>query len=151
MRNLRRSGLFVVLAVFFAGASFAGTLDKTAAFKIGEWIDLASSDGPVTLHRVRLVHESGFTKSSFIRPGNSQYLDDVQIQLEFSNDASKDWEARITFEWTDSDGNVIDGYKGKEGLDSEKKHDVQTMTLSTLKYGLEHAKKVTIHIDYELD
>ena len=53
--------------------------------KLGEWVELASTDGPVTLHRIRLVREGGITKSTFMRPGNSQYLADVQIQLEYTN------------------------------------------------------------------
>ena len=100
---------------------------------------------------MRIVRQDGVTKSSFMRPGNSEYLDDVQLQLEFTNDATKDWEAKFSVEWLDSDGRAIDGYQGTEGLDSEKRHDQQTVTVSTLKYGLERAKKLKIRIDFNPD
>ncbi len=151
MRTKLIAGTTLVFALSMAGPASAGTAEKTTSFKIGEWIDLASTDGPVTLHRLRLVREGGITKSTFMRPGNSQYLTDVQIQLEFTNDATRDWEARYSVEWLDADGQVIDGYQGNEGLDSEKRHDQQTVTLSTLKYGLERAKKLKIRIDYNPD
>jgi len=151
MRMKRVAGVTLAALLCGSGLASAGTAEKTSTFKIGEWIDLASSDGPVTLHRLRLVREGGVTKSSFMRPGNSQYLDDVQIQLEFTNDATQDWEARFSIEWVDGDGRAIDGYQGKEGLDSEKRHDQQTVTLSTLKYGLDRAKKLKIRIDYNPD
>ena len=137
MRLVRQLCLSLAVASMTAAAAHAGTAEKTVAFKIGEWIDLASTDGPVTLHRIRLVREGGITKSTFMRPGNSQYLADVQIQLEFTNDATRDWEANFVVEWVDADGKAIDGYKGDEGLDSEKRHDQQTVTLSTLKYGID--------------
>jgi hypothetical protein len=86
-----------------------------------------------------------------MRPGNSQYLADVQIQLEYTNDSTNDWEAKFDVEWLDASGVAIDGYRGQEGLDSEKRHDQQTVTLSTLKYGLEKAKKLRIRLDYNPD
>ncbi|MEO7795786.1 MAG: hypothetical protein ABIV06_13535 [Thermoanaerobaculia bacterium] len=148
---IQRCTRCILLAGLLAAPSFAGSAEKTVAFKIGEWIDLTSTDGPVTLHRIRLVREGGFTKSSFMRPGNSQYLDDVQIQLEYTNDSTNDWKAKFDIEWLDADGNTIDGYKGEEGLDSEQRHEDQTVTVSTLKYGLEKARKLKIRIDTNPD
>ena len=144
-------GLAAALSLFLPNATFAGTAEKTVTLKLGEWVELASTDGPVTLHRIRLVREGGITKSSFMRPGNSQYLADVQIQLEFTNDSTNDWEAKFDVEWLDGEGNAIDGYRGQEGLDSEQRHDEQTVTLSTLKYGLDRAKKLRIRIDTNPD
>ncbi|MEO8198281.1 MAG: hypothetical protein ABI689_16300 [Thermoanaerobaculia bacterium] len=146
-----RTLCLTAIAALVPFTAFAGTAEKTVAFKLGEWIDLASTDGPVTLHRVRLVREGGLTKSTFMRPGNSQYLADVQIQLEFTNDSTKDWEAKFDVEWLDAAGDTIDGYRGTEGLDSEKRHDEQTVTLSTLKYGLDKARKLKIRIDTNPD
>lgn len=151
MRMRLIAGIALAVALWVAGPVFAGTAEKTVPFAFDQWVNLASTDGPVTLHRLRLVREGGVTKSSFMRPGNSQYLGDVQIQLEFTNDATQDWEARFSIEWVDGDGRAIDGYQGKEGLDSEKRHDQQTVTLSTLKYGLDRAKKLKIRIDYNPD
>ena len=151
MRTLR--SLCFALAVFalLPAVSFAGTAEKSVAFALDQWVELASTDGPVTLHRVRVVRQGGVTKSSFMRPGNNKDLDDVQIQLEFTNESSNDWEARFAIEWLDGEGKVIDGYEGTEGLDSEQRHDQQTVTLSTLKYGIDKAKRLKIRIDTNPD
>lgn len=129
----------------------AGEVEKNLNFALDQWIDLNSTDGPVTLHRIRIVRQGGVTKSKFMRPGNSEHLEDVQIQVEFSNDSSKDWEMRLNVEWSDSSGEVIDGFNDTEGLDSESRHDDQTVTLSTLKYGIEKAKKLKIGIKFYPD
>lgn len=151
MRTVRSLCLIAAVFLLLPVAASAGTAEKTVAFKLGEWIDLASTDGPVTLHRIRVVREGGLTKSTFMRPGNSQYLADVQIQLEFTNDSTNDWEAKFDVEWLDAAGDAIDGYRGAESLDSEKRHEEQTVTLSTLKYGLDKAKKLKIRIDTNPD
>ncbi|MDQ1347799.1 MAG: hypothetical protein QG573_1172 [Acidobacteriota bacterium] len=151
MRTARPLRLALAAAILLPLATFAGTVEKDVPFKLDQWIELASTDGPVTLHRVRLVRQGGVTKSSFMRPGSSKYLDDVQIQLEFTNDSSNDWEARMSIEWLDGEGKPIDGYQGEEGLDSEQRHDQQTVTLSTLKYGLDRARKLKISIDTNPD
>jgi hypothetical protein len=145
VRSLRPT-LALAAALGSSAAALAGTVEKTVPFALDQWIELASTDGPVTLHRLRLVRQGGVTKSTFMRPGNNKYLADVQIQLEFTNDSTNDWEARFEVEWVDGDGKVIDGYEGDEGLDSEQRHEQQTVTLSTLKYGIDKAKKLKIRI-----
>ncbi len=72
----------------------------------------------------------------------------MQIQVEFSNEASKDWEMRLKVEWLDGDGRVIDGYDDTENLDSDSRYDQQTVTLSTLRYGLERARQLRVRISY---
>ena len=151
MRTASPLRLALAAVILLPLATFAGTVEKNVAFKLDQWIELASTDGPVTLHRVRIVRQGGVTKSSFMRPGNNKYLSDVQIQLEFTNDSTNDWEARFAIEWLDGDGKVIDGYEGDEGLDSESRHEQQTVTLSTLKYGIDKAKKLKIRIDTNPD
>ena len=83
-----------------------------------------------------------------MRPGNDEYLADVQVQLEFTNDATRDWEASLRIEWLDAAGHVVDGYRDTEELDSDSRHDVQTVTLSTLRYGLERASKLRVRIEF---
>jgi hypothetical protein len=151
MRTLRKLTIALALMTLLPAATYAGTAEKTVPFALDQWVDLASTDGPLTLHRVRIVRQGGVTKSSFMRPGNSKFLEDVQIQIEFTNDSSNDWEARVAIEWLDAEGRTIDGYDGKESLDSEQRHDQQTITLSTLKYGVEKAKKLKIRIDTNPD
>ncbi len=148
-----RSFLVAVLgsAVLAAAPAAAGDVEKKLPFALEQWIDLKVSDGPVTLHRVRLVHEERGAKSKILRPGNSEYLEDVKIELEFSNEASKDWEARVRVVWSDAAGEAIDGYNDTESLDSDSRYETQTVTLSTLRYGLDRAEKLDIRIDFYPD
>jgi len=143
--------LTLALALVGAGAAAAGEVEKRVPFELDRWVDLQSTDGPVTLHRLRVARQAAGAKSKLVRPGNSQYLADVQIQLEFTNDATRDWEARLEVEWLDADGAVIDGYGDSENLDSESRHDEQTVTLSTLRYGLERARTLKIRIRFQPD
>lgn len=143
--------LSLVLPLAAAGAAAAGEVEKSVAFQLDQWIDLQASDGPVTLHRLRIARQSAGAKSMFVRPGNTQYLKDVQIQLEYTNDSTRDWEAQLEVEWLDADGVAIDGYRDKESLDSESRHDEQTVTLSTLRYGLDRARTVRIRVVFQPD
>ncbi len=148
----RTPGILGVTAVALAVAippAVAGNVSKTVPFELGAWTTLDAVDAPVTLHRIRVVEETGtFTKSNIFRPGGSPYQMDVQIQLEYSNTSTHGWDAKIVAEWLDADGKAIDGYKGKESLDSKEDHDVDTMTLSTLKYGIEKAKTLRVSIEF---
>ena len=129
----------------------AGVVEKQVPFAFDQWFDLNSNDGSATLHRIRIVREKQSAKSRIMRPGNSEYLQDVQIQLEYTNDASRDWEVRMKVEWLDDAGKAIDGYNDDENLDSSSRHDQATVTLSTLKYGLERAKTLSIRLDYHTE
>ena len=124
----------------------AAAIEKSVPFALDQWIELKTTEGPVTLHRIRLASQGGVTKSKIFRPGGSAYTADVQIQLEFSNEATADYEARIRFEWLDASGAVIDGFEGGEDLDSEARFEQQTVTLSTLRYGLDRAKTLRFSI-----
>lgn len=149
--RLRSKVCLLVAAALVLSLTPAAAVEKSAAFALDQWIELKATDGPVTLHRIRLASQGGVTKSKLFRPGGSQYLADVQIQLEFSNEATDDWKARVRFEWLDSAGVVIDGYDGSEDLDSESRFEQQTMTLSTSRYGLDRAKKIRLEISVAPD
>ena len=60
-------------------------------------------------------------------------------------------EARLDVVWSDGSGNVIDGYHDSENLDNDSRHDQQTVTLSTLRYGLERARKLKLRIRFDPD
>jgi hypothetical protein len=135
-----------------AAPAASGDVDTTVAFELDHWFDFGATSGPVTLHRARIVRQTGaFTKSTFFRPGNNEFLATVQIQIEYSNSEKRDWKAHLDIVWLDGDGKPIDGYKGSEGLDGEKSHEKVTVTLSTLEYGLGRAKKLKIGISSEPD
>jgi hypothetical protein len=137
------------LALIVAISAFAGApVDKTASFELGTWVTLEHTEGPVVLHRIRVVEQAGaITKSTIFRPTGSEYLRTVQIQIEYSNSATRDWKAVLLVEWLDADGKVIDGYRGSESLDDRESHDITTITLSTLRYGLDRARTLKIFIE----
>lgn len=130
----------------------AKSVDMTVDFALDAWFDLNFEDGPIVLHRIRLSPQSGpITKSKLIRPFSSEYLQEVQIQLEFSNSSTRDWEADLLIEWLDSDGKVIDGYNDDENLDNNESRDLATVTMPTLKYGLAKAKSLRLKISVRPD
>lgn len=137
------------LAILVAASALAGgPVDKAVPFELGTWIELEHTEGPVVLHRIRVVEQTGtITKSTIFRPVGSEYLKTVQIQLEYSNSATKDWECFMQVEWVDADDKVIDGYRDSESLDDREAHDAATVTLSTLKYGLEKGKTLKIRLE----
>lgn len=142
-------GVITCLALIVAASALAGgPVDKAVPFELGKWIELEHTEGPVVLHRIRVVEQTGaITKSTIFRPVGSEYLKTVQIQLEYSNSATKDWGCFMQVEWLDADEKVIDGYRDSESLDDREVHDAATVTLSTLKYGLERAKTLRIRLE----
>ena len=127
----------------------AGEVSKTVAFALDTWVPLGVKDGPVTLHRIRLAQQKGpLTESTLFRPGNSQFLDTVQIQLDYSNPEKPDWKAEPDVVWVDDAGNEIGGYGDAESLDAGESRETATVTLSTLEYGLAHGRKLKIALTF---
>src|SRR4029453_19630115 len=91
-------------AFLVAAVAQAGVFETKVPFAFDQWFDLASTDGPASLHRIRIVREKASAKSRIMRPGNSEYLQDVQIQLEYTNDATRDWEVGMNIQWLDDKG-----------------------------------------------
>lgn len=152
MRAPRRCSIvlssLIVLLGMAAGQAAQAQVKKTVDFELDQWYDFEATSGPVTLHRVRIKTEKQNIKSKLFRPGNAEYLQTIVIEMEFSNDSTRDIEADVFVEWLDSSGRVIDGYNDEEDFDEDERHEVQTVTLSTLKYGLEVAKKLKIDISW---
>jgi len=139
----------LLLLVLPAVSAFAGKIEKTVPFELDKWIPLGSSDGPVTLHRLKVERLSGHAvKSAIFRPGNTEFLRDVRILIEYSNSSSHDWSADLDIVWLDAKGHEIDGYQDDESLNDGERHDEVHVTLSTSKYGLEQAAKLRIRIDF---
>ncbi|MDX1631236.1 MAG: hypothetical protein R3234_05210 [Thermoanaerobaculia bacterium] len=130
----------------------AGSVSRSVPFELDEWIELEASDGPVTLHRLRIEEiRGGLTKSKLFRPGNDEYLETIRIELVYSNEADRDWEADLDIRWLDDQGRAIDGYHDEEDLDDDERHEDTTVTLSTLRYGLDRAETLEIGIEFYPD
>ena len=151
--RIRTLALAVVLAIPLIGSASRGSaakIEKDVPLELDRWIELESKDGPVTIHRIRIEKQKGdVTKASFIRPGNTQFLDTVRILVEYSNrDKNKDWEADLDITWLDGSGEEIDGYRDDENVNNDESHEEISVTLATLRYGLRRGKTLRIRIDY---
>jgi hypothetical protein len=138
----------------FAAPARGGEFTRTVPFAVDQWIDIGLDDGAVKIYRIRVARQTTGLKnfkSVVARPTNAEFMQDVQIQIEFSNSASRDWQVKANIAWLDGSDRVIDGYKGSESLDEESKHDLVTMLFPTLKYGLEVARKLRIELEVEPD
>jgi len=127
------------------------TFQRTVPFALDQWVDIGWRDGPVTIHRLRVEQKGRSFKSVVTRPGNSEFLQDVQIQIEFSNSSTADWEVKTNIVWLDANSQVIDGYQGGEGLGDGDSHELATMLFSTLKYGLKQARTLRIELEIQPD
>jgi hypothetical protein len=151
---MRARNMLVLALVLFALLTLpvtarAGSVDTSFKFELGKWHELDAKDGPITLHRIRLVEQSGITKSTFFRPGaSSDFLRTVQVQIEYTNAGDKDWEAGLNIVWADGEDRTIDGYHGSEDLNKHEEHELVTVTLSSLKYGIDVAKKLKVKIEF---
>jgi len=143
----------VGLSLLLPRAAEAAPFRRTVPFALDQWFDIGFQDGPVTIHRLRIERKGGLKgfKSVVSRPGNTEFVQDVQIQIEFSNSSTSDWEVKARVVWLDANDQVIDGYKGDEGLGDEESHELATMLFSTLKYGLDQARKLRIELEVQPD
>jgi hypothetical protein len=136
-------GAALSLAAIPAGAQTS--VNRTVPFELDKWFELGVKEGPITLHRLRLVRQSGGMRSRVM--GENEYATGVKVELEYSNVASTDWKAAFRVVWSDDAGDPIDGYTGTADLDERKEYERAGGTVSTLKYGLMHARKLKIGLD----
>ena len=150
---IRAAACVVAATLALAPAPLAaGEVRNDVKLEFDRWVDLKVSDGPVTLHRFRLIRDAkGSIKSRIARPSNSRYLEDVRLEIEYSNDASRDWELTVRGEWTDARGEAIDGVDQTESLDDGKRFESVTITFPTLRYGLDHGTKLKLELFFTPD
>lgn len=137
----------LVMVLAMAAPAPAETIDRSFPFELDTWFDLDYRDGDITVKRVRVKTVGSNFKSKVFRPGKTEFVTDVQVQVEYSNRGSHDVEADLDIVWVDSQGREIDGYRGEEDMD-EGENDEMTAAMSTSKYGLEVAKKLIVKIDF---
>lgn len=137
---------FALAALLCTLPASAGEVSKSFTFELDKWFDLAATDGPLTLHRLRLEKiGGGFTKLARLG-GSSDYAASVELQIEYSNDSSSDWKADVVVEWLDAKGEVIDGYRSDMNLDDGDRHELKKASITTLRYGIDQAKKLRVEI-----
>ncbi|HEV7500331.1 MAG TPA: hypothetical protein VGQ33_10025 [Vicinamibacteria bacterium] len=130
----------------------AQSVDKTLPFELDHWYELNVKDGPITLHRIHLERLSGGgLKARVTHAADEEYTVPVKIELEYSNASSTDWKAALRVTWVDENGEAIDGYTGNHQLDEKKDFDRTGGTVTTLRYGLAHARKLKLLISVRPD
>ncbi len=152
---MRLSAPVVVLALaaaalFAAPAQAQTSVTRSFPFELGRWYELDVKEGPITLHRIRLDRQAPGSLKSHVR-GANEYDTDVKVELEYSNQASSDWEVAFRVTWMDDSGEPIDGYTGSHGLDEKKAFERTGGSVTTLKYGLVRAKKLKVVLDIQPD
>ena len=145
-RTLVLIALFTLVLCLAAPAA-ADTIEREFPFEIDTWFDLDYKDGDITVRRIQVKSKGGNFKSRVFRPGKTEFVTDVQIQVEYSNRGNNDVEADLDIVWVDSQGREIDGYRGEEDMD-EGENDEMTAAISTSVYGLDVAKKLIVKIDF---
>lgn len=137
-----------LLTASLALPAAAGEVSKSFTFELDKWYQLDANDGPVTLHRMRLEKVGGGGGLSKLARlgGSSEYSTSVELQLEYSNDSSNDWDADVIVEWLDAKGEVIDGYRGEMNLDEGDRRELKKQTIATLRYGIDQARKLRVEI-----
>lgn len=140
--------LGVLLLLVMALPAQAEKIELEFPFELDEWFDIDHEDGPITIHRVR-VESKANVKSRIFRPGirGDSMIQDVQIQIEYTNRSARDVECELEVFWLDAEGRPIDGYAGEEDM-NEEETDQMTAQRSTLIYGLEVAKTLSVKIEY---
>lgn len=122
-------------------------VEQSFAFETDKWFPLGDAQGsaPAVLHRIQVTRQpGGFGKSLLMRPGNSDFLAPLEFRIEYSNSATHDWKVKLRVTLVDDAGREIDGYSGTENLDEGERHQLLTLKIATLKYGLEKARKLRV-------
>lgn len=143
----------VLATVMAAGPARGQTaVEKTVPFELDRWYALDAKEGAITLHRIRLERLSGGgIKARVTRAADEEFTVPVKVELEYSNASSSDWKAALRITWVDENGQTIDGYSGSAELDDKKDFDRVGGTVTTLKYGLAHARKLKLAITVKPD
>ncbi|MDX1501814.1 MAG: hypothetical protein R3325_05580 [Thermoanaerobaculia bacterium] len=152
MRSLGRASLAAILLIFTLapGQLHAGVLTRTYDFVTDDWLEIDETDGPITLHRIRLEPQKGrLTKATLARPHNQEYLQPLVVQLEYTNGSDRKWRARVSVRWLDEEGRIIDGIGANETLDKKSAKKLVEVSLSTLKYGVARAETLEVSIHYD--
>lgn len=127
------------------------SVDKTVPFELDKWYELNVKEGPITLHRIRLERASGSGLKARVTGADDEHRTPVKVEMEYSNISSTDWKATFRVSWVDESGEAIDGYNGSHELDEKKDFDRVGGTVTTLRYGLAHARKLRLLISVKPD
>jgi hypothetical protein len=142
-------GTALLLLLVVSRPVSAQAIEESHPFTLDEWIEIDQEREPITIHRFRLIRSKGGLTSRVT--GEDRYSQPLELELEFTNDSSTDWHARIELEWSDADGTTIDGIETKFELDEGEQRDIRKERRSANRYGLEHARNLSLRIALEPD
>jgi hypothetical protein len=148
--RLWRSSMMVLLATAALAVPAAAqvTVDKTVPFELDKWYELGAKEGPVLLHRIHLERQGGpGLKARVAHGADEEWTASVKVELEYSNASSTDWKGVVRLTWLDDNGEAIDGYNGRHQLDEKTDFGRVSGTVTTLRYGLAHARKLRLLIN----
>ena len=149
-KTLARGLVGALMLIAGSGVAQGEEVVKTYEFEVDRWQEIGLTDGPVTLHRIRVDRkEDRLTKSVLARPYNQQYLEPIRFQLDYTNGSSSKWKARVTVRWLDEEGRVIDGFSANETLQKKSANKIAQASVATLKYGLQRAQTLEVEIRFE--
>lgn len=136
-------------ALLLAPPLVAQAYDETFDFTVDEWIELDLEEVPITIHRLRLQGSDPGIAARIAR--NQRYVQQLELQLEFTNDGSQDWEAEVQVEWLDQAGDVIEGIETDFDLDGRDRRKIRREKKSVNRYGLSRAVRLSIRIELDPD
>lgn len=152
-----RARCWALALLCFALVSFSSALsaqpkeqfEASYDFALHDWHALDQTDGAVTLHRFRLEPKTGrIDRSVLFRSKGQEYVRTIVFQMEYTNESSSKWDAKVEVAWLDSEGEVIDGFTATDSLSKKSARKIFSVSLPTLAYGLEQAETLRVQIHF---
>lgn len=138
-----------LLAFLLPSLTSAQAFDETFDFRLDEWIEIELEEDPITIHRLRVVRSNPGVAARIAR--NERYDQQLELELEYSNQASRDWELDIQLEWLDEDDAVIEGIETEFELDKRRARDLKKEKSSANRYGLGQAVRLSVRLELDPD
>jgi hypothetical protein len=117
------------------------------AFELEKWIDVNKTDGPITIHRIRVSEDqAGIRSKSAEMALNRAYVQRIAVQIEYTNESSRRYKSHIAVNMADANGEAVDGFSDDEGLEPNKSRGLVTRSFPASKYGLQRVTRIDLEI-----
>ena len=138
----------VLLFHLGAVALQAEVISAAFDFELERWMDIEQTDGPVTIHRVRVTTQrTGFRSWGAETALNRDYMQRLGVQLEFTNESTRKYKSYIEVRLLDANGEAVDGFGDEEGLDANRARNIVERSFPASKYGLKRVERLEIEIE----